>query len=261
MSGIGTGYDIAVNIYSPEGRVFQVEYATKAVENSSTTIGICCKDGVVFGVDKVVLSKMLEKGSGKRLFTVDSHIGMACSGLVADARQLVNRARAECRQYKDILGIPMTGQVLSDRLSGFIHLYTTYGWVRPFGVTTMIGTMEREGSKLYMIEPSGTSWGYHGCVAGKNKRAAKTEIEKLNFDDITCREALQYIVKTLLRIRDETKKEFDIELSWVCEETDRKHRMVPEELAEQLKQRASEELEAEEESSDEEEEEEEMDTN
>lgn len=104
MSSIGTGYDLSASTFSPDGRVFQVEYAMKAVENSSTAIGIRCKDGVVFGVEKLVLSKLYEEGSNKRLFNVDRHVGMAVAGLLADARSLADIAREEASNFRSNFG-------------------------------------------------------------------------------------------------------------------------------------------------------------
>lgn len=88
MSSIGTGYDQSTTTFSPDGRVFQVEYAMKAVDNSSTAIGIRCKDGIAMAVDKPVISKMLVEGSNRRILNVDKHSGMCVSGLQADARQV-----------------------------------------------------------------------------------------------------------------------------------------------------------------------------
>ena len=99
MSSIGTGYDQSTTTYSPDGRVFQIEYAAKAVDNSGTAVGIRCKDGVVMGVEKPKLSKMLVEGSNRRIFTVDKHSGMCVSGLMADARQVVTYAREEAAAY------------------------------------------------------------------------------------------------------------------------------------------------------------------
>ena len=93
MSSIGTGYDQSTTTFSPDGRIFQVEYASKAVDNSSTAIGIRCKDGVAMAVEKPKLSKMLVEGSNRRVMTVDRHSGMCVSGLMADARQVLD-ARA-----------------------------------------------------------------------------------------------------------------------------------------------------------------------
>merc|ERR1711907_891016 len=88
MSSIGTGYDLSTTTFSPDGRVFQVEYAQKAVTNSGTAVALKCKDGIVFAVEKMVRSKMLVEGSNRRIFAVSNHVGMCSAGLSADARQL-----------------------------------------------------------------------------------------------------------------------------------------------------------------------------
>ncbi|EAW80720.1 proteasome (prosome, macropain) subunit, alpha type, 3, isoform CRA_f [Homo sapiens] len=133
MSSIGTGYDLSASTFSPDGRVFQVEYAMKAVENSSTAIGIRCKDGVVFGVEKLVLSKLYEEGSNKRLFNVDRHVGMAVAGLLADARSLADIAREEASNFRSNFGYNIPLKHLADRVAMYVHAYTLYSAVRPFG--------------------------------------------------------------------------------------------------------------------------------
>ena len=124
MSSIGTGYDQSTTTYSPDGRVFQIEYAAKAVDNSGTAVGIRCKDGVVMGVEKPKLSKMLVEGSNRRIFTVDKHSGMCVSGLMADARQVVSYAREEANSYQDFYGGVIPGNVLCDRVASLMHIYT-----------------------------------------------------------------------------------------------------------------------------------------
>jgi 20S proteasome subunit alpha 7 len=100
MSGIGTGYDLSASTYSPDGRIFQIEYALKAVENSGTCIGIKCKDGIVLGHEKLILSKLLVPQSNNRIQSVDKHIGFLAAGLLADSRHLASRAREEAESYK-----------------------------------------------------------------------------------------------------------------------------------------------------------------
>ena len=119
MTSIGTGYDLSASQFSPDGRVFQIgnywpaqsplivnqisptlEYANKAVENSGTALAIRGKDGVVFAVEKIVTSKLYEKGANRRIFNIDSHVGMAAAGLVTDARQLASIARDEASSYR-----------------------------------------------------------------------------------------------------------------------------------------------------------------
>ena len=130
MSSIGTGYDQSTTTYSPDGRVFQIEYAAKAVDNSGTAVGIRCKDGVVMGVEKPKLSKMLVEGSNRRIFTVDKHSGMCVSGLMADARQVVSYAREEANSYQDFYGGVIPGNVLCDRVASLMHIYTL-NWCAP----------------------------------------------------------------------------------------------------------------------------------
>ena len=101
---------------------------------------------------------MLEKGSNKRIHTVDRHLGIASAGLTADARQIVNRGRTESRQYKGFYGDSIPCKVIAERLSGFIHLYTLYWHVRPFGASVLLAGYDYNGPQLYMIEPSGSSW-------------------------------------------------------------------------------------------------------
>ena len=130
MSSIGTGYDQSTTTYSPDGRVFQIEYAAKAVDNSGTAVGIRCKDGVVMGVEKPKLSKMLVEGSNRRIFTVDKHSGMCVSGLMADARQVVTYAREEANSYQDFYGGVIPGNILCDRVASLMHIYTL-NWYAP----------------------------------------------------------------------------------------------------------------------------------
>jgi 20S proteasome subunit alpha 7 len=232
MSSIGTGYDLSANTFSPDGRVFQVEYAGKAVENSGTAIGLRCSDGVVFGVEKIIQSKLYEPHSNPRNFTVERHIGLAFAGVAADARQLVNRARTEANNYRTLYGSPITCKMLSERVSGFVQAYTLYPHMRPFGTSVMLGSYDpHSGAQLYMIEPSGVSWGYFGCAIGKGRQAAKTDLEKLVAASVTCRQAVAAIAKIIYTLHDDAKdKAFQLEMSWVCEESHGHHQAVPADL-------------------------------
>eukprot|EP01116_Phalansterium_solitarium_P025731 TRINITY_DN9984_c0_g1_i1.p1 TRINITY_DN9984_c0_g1~~TRINITY_DN9984_c0_g1_i1.p1 ORF type:complete len:252 (+),score=51.20 TRINITY_DN9984_c0_g1_i1:74-829(+) len=234
MTSIGTGYDLSCTSYSPDGRVFQLEYAAKAVENSGTAIGLRVKDGVVLGVEKLIISKMLVEGSNKRIATVDKHTGLTFAGFAADARQLVNRARQESREYKGFYGDLIPGHVLASRLSNYVQMHTLYSSIRPFGCSVILSAWGKDGPQLYMIEPSGVSYGYFGTAVGKGKQAAKGEIEKLKLAEMTCREAVNAIAKIIYQIHDEAKdKDFELELSWICEESGRQHQAVPKEIVDE----------------------------
>ncbi|KAB0374568.1 hypothetical protein FD755_013060 [Muntiacus reevesi] len=175
----------------------------------STAIGIRCKDGVVFGVEKLVLSKLYEEGSNKRLFNVDRHVGMAVAGLLADARSLADIAREEASNFRSNFGYNIPLKHLADRVAMYVHAYTLYSAVRPFGCSFMLGSYSvNDGAQLYMIDPSGVSYGYWGCAIGKARQAAKTEIEKLQLLlsnifpismswEMTCRDVVKEVAKII----------------------------------------------------------------
>jgi len=216
MSATGSGYDLSSTTFSPDGRVFQVEYANKAVEKSGTCVGVRCADGVVMGVEKVIISKMLVEGSNRRIFTVDTHCGISLAGIAADAKQIVNRARSEARGYRSFYGSPIPGHVLADRLAGFIHTYTLYWYLRPFGASILLAVYDADSPQLYMLEPSGVSCRYFGCAIGKHKMGAKTELEHIKFEQVTCRQAVTEVAKIIYKLHDDIKdKDFELELSWV----------------------------------------------
>ena len=185
MSSIGTGYDLSTSTFSPDGRVFQVDYAQKAVESSGTAIAIRGKDGVVFAVEKIITSKLYEKSANRRIFSIDRHIGMAGSGLYADVRQLgmknclfliicliysfafftADIAITEASNYMSDYGSPIPVRHLTDRVSSYIHAYTLYSAVRPFGTTIMFGTYtDVDGPELYCVENSGLYYRYWGAA-------------------------------------------------------------------------------------------------
>ncbi|KAI1466875.1 nucleophile aminohydrolase [Daldinia caldariorum] len=287
MTSIGTGYDLANSIFSPDGRNFQVEYAGKAVENGGTSVGIRCKDGVVLAVEKVVTSKLLKPGANKRIATVDRHIGVAFSGMIPDGQHFVNRARDEARGWRETFKTPISTSDLASRMGGYLQAYTLYQSVRPFGITAIVGGFDSElearvdgevgsgpsvgaggkvegkkygGPGLYMIEPSGMYWGYYGAATGKGRQAAKAELEKLNLAEGTL--DLKQAVKEAARIiyvaqQDNKDKEFELEMSWISGvdgPTKGLHQEVPKDLLEEAERLAKKALSEEDEDEEEEEE-------
>jgi len=244
MSSIGTGYDLSASQFSPDGRVFQVEYAQKAVENSGTVVGIRGKDGVVFGVEKLVQSKLYEHGANKRIFHIDRHIGMAVAGLLADARQIAEVARQESSHYRSQYHNPIPCKLLVDRVAMRIHEYTLYSYVRPFGCSVLFCSYDEDGPHLYSIEPSGTCYGCFGATIGKAKQAAKTEIEKIKMKDMEVKDLVKEVSKIIYTVHDEVKdKAFELELSWIGKATEGRHVFVPLDVHEEAEKYAKTSLE------------------
>ncbi|EGO01808.1 hypothetical protein SERLA73DRAFT_177329 [Serpula lacrymans var. lacrymans S7.3] len=244
MTSIGTGYDLSASTYSPDGRIFQVEYANKAVENSGTAIGLRVKDGVVFAVEKLVHSKLLVPGANRRIQSVDRHIGLATAGLLADGRNISNRARAEANDFRELhrSGIPL--KEMTSRIGQYVQVYTLYSSVRPFGISTIVGGVDKDGPSLYIIEPSGVYFGYHGAAVGKGRQLAKTELEKLKLQEMSTREAVLEAARIIYLVHDDAKeKEFELEMSWIGDETNGLHLAVPKDLLDEAEQKAKEALE------------------
>ncbi|KAJ3193702.1 hypothetical protein HK101_004331 [Irineochytrium annulatum] len=225
-------YDLSSSTYSPDGRIFQVEYALKAVDNSGTAIGIRAKDGVVLAVEKLVQSKLLVPGSNKRIATADNHIGIATAGMMADGRHLAQRTREEAESYRNFYKTSIPGKILAERVAQYVQAYTLYSSVRPFGTGTILAAMDKSGPSLFVVEPSGVHYGYFGCAIGKGRQLAKTEIEKLKLTELSAREAVKEAARIIYAVHDEVKdKDFELELSWVCAESGGKHEFVPAEVA------------------------------
>jgi 20S proteasome subunit alpha 7 len=255
MASSGSGYDLSASTFSPDGRIFQVEYATKAVENAGTVIGIKAKDGIVLGVSKPIMHKMVvpSTASYKRIHSVDVHAGIASTGFLPDARVAVSRAIDEASFYEEQYSVKIPPKLLADKLGDFIHYFTLHSSLRPFGAACVIGGYDQETKEisLHMVEPNGSAYSYYGVAVGKGKQAAKTELEKLNLhkEPCTAADAVKHISKILTLLHHENKdnagKQLEMELSWICEASNWKHVGVPKDIITEAKVWAQAQLEEE----------------
>jgi 20S proteasome subunit alpha 7 len=138
-----------------------------------------CKDGIVFGVEKLLGSKMLVAGSGRRIHAIDEHVGAATAGLMPDARQLVTRAREECKAYRTNFGGVIPPRMLNDRMGSFVHLSTVYWYLRPIGAAMLVGGYDAEAKthELYCVEPNGMAVRYFGYAIGEQSWRGRGEGE------------------------------------------------------------------------------------
>jgi len=239
MTSIGTGYDLSASTYSPDGRIFQVEYANKAVESAGTAIGLKVKDGVVIAVENLIPSKLLVPDANRRIQTIDRHIGLATSGLLADGRHLSNRARDEASNYRETYNTPPPLKAVADRLGLYVQAYTLYSSVRPFGISTILGAVDKDGPSLFVVEPSGVFYGYNGAAVGKGRQLAKTELEKLKLAELSTREAVIEAARIIYLVHDDAKeKDFELEMSWIGAESGGLHVSVPKDLFDEAEAKA-----------------------
>ena len=187
------GYDRAITVFSPDGRLFQVEYAREAVKRGTTSLGLKSKEGVVLIVDKRTVSRLVEAKSIEKIFQIDNHIGAATSGLVADARALIERARIESQINKITYNEPILVGGLAKKIKKICdmkQMYTQNGGVRPFGSALIIGGVNGEEVKLFETDPSGALIEYKATAIGSGVQAAMDVFEESYEDDISLEGAI-----------------------------------------------------------------------
>lgn len=178
-------YDRAITVFSPDGRLFQVEYAREAVKRGTTTVGLKFKDGVVLIIDKRITSKLIEPISIEKIFKIDHQIGCATSGLVADARVLVDRARVESQINKITYGESIAVESLVKKICDFKQNYTQYGGVRPFGTAMLVAGVDDTGEHLFETDPSGALMEYKAGSIGAGRNTVMEMFEDGYKDNFT----------------------------------------------------------------------------
>lgn len=197
-----SAYDRAITVFSPDGRLFQVEYAREAVKRGTTALGIVYKEGVVLAVDKNITSKLLKGESIEKIFKIDEHIGVATSGLVADARRLVDHARITAQEEKLTFNNPIDIQTLTQNLCDLKQAYTQFGGARPFGASLLITGVDDFGAKLFETDPSGAYNELYAAAIGGGKADSEVFLEKEYKHGMNLDEAVLLALKTLKRVGD-----------------------------------------------------------
>jgi len=183
------GYDRAITVFSPDGRLFQVEYAREAVKRGATAIGIKTREGVILIADRRVGSRLLEATTIEKIYKIDEHICAATSGLVADARVLIDRARLEAQINRLTYDEPIGVKELAKKICDFKQQFTQFGGVRPFGVSLLIAGVNKE-PKLFETDPSGALLEYKATAIGAGRNVVMEFFEKEYREDIGFEDAI-----------------------------------------------------------------------
>jgi proteasome alpha subunit len=170
-------YDRGITIFSPDGRLYQVEYAREAVKRGTASIGVRTEDGVVLAVDKRIRSPLMERSSVEKIHKADDHIGIASAGHVADARQLIDFARREAQVNQLRYGEPVGVETLTKAVTDHIQQYTQVGGARPFGVALIIGGIADGEPRLYETDPSGTPYEWKALAVGSDRGDIREYLE------------------------------------------------------------------------------------
>ena len=219
-------YDRGKTIFSPDGRLFQVEYAKEAVKKGATALGITFDGGTVLAATRS--TPELQVRNPEKVFKIDDHIGVATSGLVADGRTLVEEARNEAQKHLMTYDEDIAPSVLAKFIADRCQQFTQYGGVRPYGLSTISGGVKDGNAKVYHTDPSGTLTQWNAIAIGKGGKDAKEHLEENWEENISEDKAIKLAVNALKEGEEDIEAE-NIEMSKVDEE-DEFQRITPEDL-------------------------------
>ena len=190
------GYDRAITVFSPDGRLFQVEYAIETVRRGALAVGVKTKDGVVIAVDEKT-KKLQITHTPQKLFQIDYHVGAAAAGYIPDARVQIDNARFFSQSNKLVYDEPVEIETVAKHLADQCQQYTQYAGARPIGVSLIIGGVDSNGSTLYLTDPSGAYILYNAVAIGGNSDVANEFLEKNYNVDMSLDDAMLLAISTI----------------------------------------------------------------
>jgi proteasome alpha subunit len=193
----GREYDGAITIFSPEGRIYQVEYALELVKRGSPIVGIKCNKGVILAAVEPKLSKLAAPSNSKKIFKIDDHVAVAIAGLSPDARVLIRQARLYSQGNKMTYDEPVDVEDLTSAVGDLLQRYTQNAGVRPFGVSLLFAGVDKFRASLIATDPSGSYRGYKATAIGRNSEKAKKVLSDQYRDEVTIDEAVGLAVEAL----------------------------------------------------------------
>jgi len=191
-------YDRAITVFSPDGRLFQVEYAMELVNRGATIIGIQCEEGVVLGSEENI-EALEEAEYSWKIFKVDDHIGAAIVGLSSDARVLIDQARIYAQSNKLTYDEPIDAEVVTKRICDIQQMYTQHAGVRPFGVSIVFAGVDKTGTRVFGTHPSGTYRGYKATALGAGRDTVLTVLKDEYKENLTMDETINLAIKCLTK--------------------------------------------------------------
>jgi proteasome alpha subunit len=191
-------YDRAITVFSPDGRLFQVEYAMELVNRGATILGVRCSEGVVLGAEENV-EPLEETEYSWKIFKIDDHIGAAIVGLSSDARILIDQARVYAQSNRLTYDEPIDTEVVSKRVCDIMQLYTQHAGVRPFGISIIFGGVDKTGTRLFGTHPSGVYRGYKATAWGGGRETVLTILKEEYKEDMNLEETTKLAVKCLVK--------------------------------------------------------------
>jgi proteasome alpha subunit len=230
-------YDRGITIFSPDGRLYQVEYAREAVKRGTASIGVRTAGGVVLAADKRSRSPLMEPTSVEKIHKADEHVGIASAGHVADARQLIDFARRQAQvnrlRYGEAIGI----ETLTKEVTDHIQQYTQVGGARPFGVALLVAGVEDGEPRLYETDPSGTPYEWKAVSIGADRSDLQEFLEEQYEPGVDLDGGIDLAVRTIASTNDDELEPTGVDVATVDAETGRFHELSNEEIEPHLAER------------------------
>lgn len=223
-------YDRAITVFSPDGRLFQVEYAREAVKTGSTSISLVGRDGIALVAQRRVPSPLMVGESYQKIFQVDHHIAASSSGLVADGRKLIDFARLECQRHRLTYNEPIAVEMLAKKLGDYVQFFTQYAGVRPFGVSLLLAGMDG-GMRLFETDPSGALFEYKATAIGAGKKAVEELFEKEFKDSMNTADGIKLSLKALRKVSEEKLAPDLVDIAVIPKDTRKVRFLKPDEVA------------------------------
>ncbi|OVE74586.1 proteasome subunit alpha [archaeon D22] len=234
------GYDRAITMFSPDGRLLQVEYAKKTVRQGSTVIGMVCKDGVLLVADKRLPDKLIVADGVEKIFPIDDHIVATAAGIISDAQVLVDHAQVKAQQIKVTYGVDADTISIVKDVCSLKQVCTQSGGLRPFGVSLLLAGIDNDGTKkLYKTDPTGIYFQYKATVIGEGEPEIEQALVKEYKDDMSVDEGLALSVKLMTKSLSEKFASDRIDAAFIKEGERRMQRVEKNKISKLIEENKS----------------------
>jgi proteasome alpha subunit len=208
-------YDRALTVFSPEGRLYQVEYALEAVRRGTLAVAIKSKEDVCLAAQIKIPSKLMDADSIDKIFQIDEHIGVAIAGLHADSRVLINYSRVQAQSFRLTYDEPVRLNMLVKAIADLKQIYTQYGGIRPFGCSLFFIAIDSTGPQIYTTSPSGIYRSYNAFALGSGEATAREYIQKNYKDDMSFKEILTLALNAIKEPSEEELTKENIRIGYI----------------------------------------------
>ncbi|MEM2237911.1 MAG: archaeal proteasome endopeptidase complex subunit alpha [Candidatus Caldarchaeum sp.] len=224
--GITGAYDRAITVFSPQGRLYQVEYALETVRSGSTALSLTVEEGVVLAVEERMHTKLQSPDFSWKIFQIDEHIGAATAGLNSDARVLVDNARIYSQTLRLSYDEEPLIEAVARRVGDIMQIYTQHAGVRPFGTALLIGGVDKTGPRLFYVEPSGLVLEYNAWAIGRGAEKVREIFENNYSKKLNLRQGVEMALKSLVDSVDKIEEGWTVRVATIPTTT-RKYTMTP----------------------------------